>query len=281
MPRLYLDDRFPEVRKGNPKGIKDWDDLIDPAWRSSRPIRKTSGERALELSRRLGLRAECSLRLYADKAKAIRRRSLQERPGAGYRGARLQPHVTFVERGVGDVLLAWESEAFPGAAPFKQGQVRDRLAAALDPGRAASSPSSIQLPIRKARGPWPKPDPRYWYTKEGQEIAARQFLSSPPPEIAKEYENSFAKVEFIAVDDVFGGWTKAQKELFGEGGVFDQIYKELTGRPNRGPWREHKHRRTAQRTLPGFGLTIGLTLTWLSVIVLIPLAGLFLKDAEN
>ena len=66
---------------------------------------------------------------------------------------------------------------------------------------------------------------RYWYSKEGQEIAARNSYRPRDPEIAKEYENSFAKVELFTVGDVFGGWTKAQKEHFGEGGIFDQIYK--------------------------------------------------------
>ena len=66
---------------------------------------------------------------------------------------------------------------------------------------------------------------KYWYTKEGQEIAARNSYRPRDSEIAKEYEKSFAKVELFTIDDVFGGWTKAQKEHFGEGGIFDQIYK--------------------------------------------------------
>ena len=66
---------------------------------------------------------------------------------------------------------------------------------------------------------------KYWYTKEGQEIAARNSYRPRDSEIAKEYEKSFAKVELFTIDDVFGGWTKAQKDHFGEGGIFDQIYK--------------------------------------------------------
>ena len=66
---------------------------------------------------------------------------------------------------------------------------------------------------------------RYWYSKEGQEIAARNSYRPRDPEIAKEYETSFAKVELFTIDNVFGGWTRAQKEHFGEGGIFDQIYK--------------------------------------------------------
>jgi len=66
---------------------------------------------------------------------------------------------------------------------------------------------------------------KYWYTKEGQEIAARNSYRPRDSEIAKEYEKSFAKVELFTIDNVFGGWTKAQKEHFGEGGIFDQIYK--------------------------------------------------------
>ena len=66
---------------------------------------------------------------------------------------------------------------------------------------------------------------KYWYTREGQEIAARNSYRPRDSEIAKEYEKSFAKVELFTIDDVFGGWTKAQKEHFAEGGIFDQIYK--------------------------------------------------------
>ena len=66
---------------------------------------------------------------------------------------------------------------------------------------------------------------RYWYTREGQRIAARNSYRPRDPEIAKEYETSFSKVELFTVDEVFGGWAKAQKDHFAEGGVFDQIYK--------------------------------------------------------
>jgi sulfate/thiosulfate transport system substrate-binding protein len=66
---------------------------------------------------------------------------------------------------------------------------------------------------------------KFWYTKDGQEIAARNFYRPRDPEVAKKYENAFAKVELFTIDDVFGGWTKAQKVHFSEGGVFDQIYK--------------------------------------------------------
>jgi sulfate transport system substrate-binding protein len=86
-----------------------------------------------------------------------------------------------------------------GAARIRQGQIRDRVAA------------EAYL--------------KYWYTKDGQEIAARNSYRPRDPEIAKEYEKSFAKVELFTIDDVFGGWTKAQKDHFGEGGIFDQIYK--------------------------------------------------------
>jgi sulfate transport system substrate-binding protein len=65
----------------------------------------------------------------------------------------------------------------------------------------------------------------YWYTKDGQEIAARNFYRPRDPEIATKYESAFAKVDLFTIDDVFGGWTRAQKEHFAEGGIFDQIYK--------------------------------------------------------
>ena len=66
---------------------------------------------------------------------------------------------------------------------------------------------------------------KYWYTKEGQEIAARNSYRPRDPEVAREFEGSFAKVELFTIDEMFGGWTEAQKEHFAEGGIFDQIYK--------------------------------------------------------
>ncbi|MGY4464978.1 sulfate/thiosulfate-binding protein [Bradyrhizobium sp. LB9.1b] len=132
--------------------------------------------------------------------------------------------MTFVERGVGDVLLAWENEAYLALKEFgpeKFEIVAPPLSILAEP------PVTIVDKVADKKGTRNAADAylQYWYTKEGQEIAARNFYRPRDPEIAKKYENSFAKVELFTIDDVFGGWTKAQKEHFADGGVFDQIYK--------------------------------------------------------
>jgi len=138
----------------------------------------------------------------------------------GARGAT----VTFVERGVGDVLLAWENEAYLALKEFgpeKFQIVAPPLSILAEPPVAIVDKVADKKGTRNAADAYLQ----YWYTKEGQEIAARNFYRPRDAEIAKKYENSFAKVELFTIDDVFGGWTKAQKEHFADGGIFDQIYK--------------------------------------------------------
>ena len=132
--------------------------------------------------------------------------------------------VTFVERGVGDVLLAWENEAFLAQREFG----KDKFEIVAPPlSILAEPPVAVVDKVADKKGTRAVAEAylKYWYTKEGQEIAARNSYRPRDTEIAKEYEKSFAKVELFTIDDVFGGWTKAQKEHFGEGGIFDQIYK--------------------------------------------------------
>ena len=132
--------------------------------------------------------------------------------------------VTFVERGVGDVLLAWENEAFLALREF--GPDKFEIVAPAQ-SILAEPPVAVVDTVADKKGTRAVAEAylKYWYTKEGQEIAARNSYRPRDPEIAKEYEKSFAKVELFTIDDVFGGWTKAQKEHFAEGGIFDQIYK--------------------------------------------------------
>jgi sulfate/thiosulfate-binding protein len=132
--------------------------------------------------------------------------------------------VTFVERGVGDVLLAWENEAFLAQREFG----KDRFEIVAPPlSILAEPPVTIVDKVADRKGTRAVAEAylKYWYTREGQEIAARNSYRPRDSEIAKEYEKSFAKVELFTIDDAFGGWTKAQKEHFAEGGIFDQIYK--------------------------------------------------------
>lgn len=208
------------VRKGNPKGIRDWDDLLKPGVAVITPNPKTSGGARWNYLAAWGF----AQKKYGsvDKAKDFIGKLYQQVPvlDTGARGAT----VTFVERGVGDVLLAWENEAYLALKEFgpeKFEIVAPPLSILAEP------PVAIVDKVANKKGTRNVADAylQYWYTKEGQEIAARNFYRPRDPEIAKKHENSFAKVELFTIDDVFGGWTKAQKEHFADGGVFDQIYK--------------------------------------------------------
>ena len=208
------------VRKGNPKGIKDWDDLIKPGVDVITPNPKTSGGARWNYLAAWGyaLRKQGS----ADKAKQFVAELFKHVPvlDTGARGST----VTFVERGVGDVLLAWENEAFLAQREFG----KDKFEIVAPPlSILAEPPLAIVDKVADRKGTRAVAEAylKYWYTREGQEIAARNSYRPRDGEIAKEYEKSFAKVELFSIDDVFGGWTKAQKEHFAEGGIFDQIYK--------------------------------------------------------
>jgi sulfate/thiosulfate-binding protein len=208
------------VRKGNPKGIKDWDDLVKKGVEVITPNPKTSGGARWNYLAAWGY----ALKKYGseDKAKAFVGNLFKNVPvlDTGARGST----VTFVERGVGDVLLAWENEAFLAIKEFG----KDKFEIVAPPlSILAEPPVAIVDTVVDKKGTRAAADAylKYWYTKEGQDIAARNSYRPRDPEVAKKYEASFAKVELFTIDDVFGGWTKAQKEHFAEGGVFDQIYK--------------------------------------------------------
>jgi len=208
------------VRKGNPKGVKDWDDLVKPGVAVITPNPKTSGGARWNYLAAWGY-AQKKFGS-ADRAKKFVADLYQNVPvlDTGARGST----VTFVERGVGDVLLAWENEAFLALREF--GPDKFEIVAPAQ-SILAEPPVAVVDTVADKKGTRAVAEAylKYWYTKEGQEIAARNSYRPRDPEIAKEYEKSFAKVELFTIDDVFGGWTKAQKEHFAEGGIFDQIYK--------------------------------------------------------
>ncbi|WP_420968564.1 sulfate ABC transporter substrate-binding protein [Bradyrhizobium sp. B120] len=208
------------VRKGNPKGIKDWDDLIKPGVAVITPNPKTSGGARWNYLAAWGYAQKKFGSV--DKTKKFVADLYQNVPvlDTGARGST----VTFVERGVGDVLLAWENEAFLALREF--GPDKFEIVAPAQ-SILAEPPVAVVDTVADKKGTRAVAEAylKYWYTKEGQEIAARNSYRPRDPEIAKEYEKSFAKVELFTIDDVFGGWTKAQKEHFAEGGIFDQIYK--------------------------------------------------------
>jgi sulfate/thiosulfate-binding protein len=208
------------VRKGNPKGIKDWDDLIKSGVSIITPNPKTSGGARWNYLAAWGY----ALKKFGtnDKAKQFVGDLYKNVPvlDTGARGST----VTFVERGVGDVLLAWENEAFLARREFG----KDKFEIVSPPlSILAEPPLSVVDAVADKKGTRAVAEAylKYWYTREGQEIAARNSYRPRDPEIAREYETSFAKVELFTIAEVFGGWTKAQKEHFAEGGVFDQIYK--------------------------------------------------------
>ena len=208
------------VRKGNPKQIKDWDDLIKKGVDVITPNPKTSGGARWNYLAAWGY-AEKKFGS-ADKAKQFVGDLFKHVPvlDTGARGST----VTFVERGVGDVLLAWENEAFLAQREFG----KDKFEIVAPPlSILAEPPVAIVDKVADKKGTRGVAEAylKYWYTREGQEIAARNSYRPRDTEIAREYEKSFAKVELFTIDDVFGGWTKAQKDHFAEGGIFDQIYK--------------------------------------------------------
>jgi sulfate/thiosulfate transport system substrate-binding protein len=208
------------VRKGNPKGIKDWDDLIKSGVSVITPNPKTSGGARWNYLAAWGY----ALKKFgsADQAKQFVGKLYGNVPvlDSGARGST----VTFVERGVGDVLLAWENEAFLAQREFGKDKFE-----IVSPPRSilAEPPVSVVDKVADSKGTRAVAEAylKYWYSREGQEIAARNSYRPRDLEIAKQYEDSFAKVELFTIDEVFGGWAKAQQEHFSEGGIFDQIYK--------------------------------------------------------
>lgn len=209
------------VRKGNPKGIKDWDDLVKPNVKVVTPNPKTSG------GARWNYLAAWAYSLEKNgpdeaKAKDFVKRLFKNVPvlDSGARGAT----ITFIKSNVGDVLLAWENEAHLalkeyGADKFEI--VTPSLSILAEP------PVAIVERNAKRNGTeaLAKAYLEFLYTEEGQEIAARNFYRPRSEKVAQKYASQFAKVKLITIDEVFGGWQKAQKLHFNEGGIFDEIVR--------------------------------------------------------
>jgi sulfate/thiosulfate-binding protein len=208
------------VRKGNPKAIKDWDDLAKSGVGVITPNPKTSGGARWNYLAAWGHALKKGQT--PEQAKAFVASVYKNVPvlDTGARGST----VTFVERGVGDVLLAWENEAYLALREFGA----NKFEVVVPPlSILAEPPITIVDKVVDKKGTREIADAylRFWYTKEGQEIAAKHAYRPRDVDVATKYEKSFAKVNLFTIDDVFGGWTKAQKEHFAEGGIFDQIYK--------------------------------------------------------
>jgi sulfate/thiosulfate transport system substrate-binding protein len=208
------------VRKGNPKGIKDWGDLIKPGVSVITANPKTSG------GARWGYLAGYGWALKQPggneaKAKDYVAKLFSNVPvlDSGARGST----VTFAERGVGDVLLAWENEAHLSIKEFGA----DKFDIVYPPlSILAEPPVTVVDKVVDKKGTREVAQAylEYLYTPEGQEIAARNFYRPTDEKVAAKYAKNFPKVNLFSIDDVFGGWAKAQKTHFADGGVFDQIY---------------------------------------------------------
>ncbi len=209
------------VRKGNPKKIKDWDDLIKPGIAVITPNPKTSG------GARWNYLAAWAYALKQNnnddsKAKQFVAKLFKNVPvlDTGARGAT----TTFVERGIGDVLLAWENEAFLAQkelGPDKFEIVVPSLSILAEPPVTVVDKVVDKRKTRAVATAYLE----YLYSEEGQEIAAKNYYRPTLESVAAKYEKSFPKVNLIKVDDVFGGWQKAQKTHFADGGTFDEIYQ--------------------------------------------------------
>ena len=209
------------VRKGNPKGIKDWGDLVKPGVAVITPNPKTSGGArwnylaawAYALKQPGGTEA---------KAREFVTGLYKNVPvlDSGARGST----TTFVQRGIGDVLLAWENEAFLADQGAGARQGRDRRAVAQHPGRAAGG-GGRQGRRQEGTRAVAEAYLEFLYTPEGQEIAAKNYYRPRLEAVARKYATSSRRSSWFTIDEVFGGWQKAQKTHFADGGVFDQIYQ--------------------------------------------------------
>lgn len=210
------------VRKGNPKNIKDWGDLIKPGVSVITPNPKTSGGARWNYLAAYGYALKQNNN-DDGKARDFVKKLFKNVPvlDSGARGAT----TTFVERGIGDVLLAWENEAFLAQkelGPDKFEIVVPSLSILAEP------PVTVVDKNAKRHGTQAVAEAylQYLYSEEGQEIAAKNYYRPTLESVAKKYEKQFPKVPLIKIDEVFGGWQKAQKTHFADGGVFDEIYQK-------------------------------------------------------
>ena len=207
------------VRKGNPKNIKDWDDLVKPGVKIVTPNPKTSGGARWNYLAAWGYALKKSGGDEA-KAKEFVKALFKNAPvlDTGARGST----VTFVERGIGDVLIAWENEAYLSVnelGPDKFDIITPSLSILAEPPVAVVDKVVDKRGTRAISEAYLK----FLYTPQGQEIAAKNYYRPRNEAVAAKFKDKFAPVELFTIDQVFGGWQKAQKTHFADGGVFDQI----------------------------------------------------------
>jgi sulfate/thiosulfate-binding protein len=209
------------VRKGNPKGIKDWDDLIKPGIAIVTPNPKTSGGARWNYLAAYGYALKQPGGTDA-KAREFVTRLFKNAPvlDTGARGST----TTFVQRGIGDVFISWENEALLAIKEFGA----DKLQIVVPSVTILAEPPVTwvdRVVKRKDTEAVAKAYLEYLYTDAGQEIAAKHFYRPRNATVAAKHAANFPQVPTFTVDEVFGGWGKAQATHFGSGGVFDQIFK--------------------------------------------------------
>lgn len=208
------------VRAGNPKGVKDWDDLAKPGVAVITPNPKTSGGArwnylaAWEYAKRQAGGSD-------EAGKAFVEKLFKNVPvlDSGARGAT----TTFVQRGIGDVFISWENEAYLAIKEFGADKfeiVTPSLSILAEPPVAVVD----KVVKKKGTAEVAKAYLEYLYSDEGQDIAGKHFYRPIDEKAAAKYAGQFAQVKLFTIDEAFGGWTKAQKDHFADGGSFDQIY---------------------------------------------------------
>jgi sulfate/thiosulfate-binding protein len=208
------------VRKGNPKGIKDWSDLIKPGIQVITPNPKTSGGArwnylaAWHYAKAQGGGDDAQARDFV--AALFKNVPVLD---SGARGST----TTFMERGIGDVLLTWENEAYLALA-----EAKDKVELVAPPMSILAEPSVAvvdEVVDKRGTRDVARAYLEYLYSPEGQEIAAKHHYRPRDKAVAAKHANAFAPVTLFTIDEAFGGWDAAQKTHFADGGTFDQIYK--------------------------------------------------------
>lgn len=208
------------VRKGNPQGIKDWDDLVKPGVEVITPNPKTSGGARWNFLAAWAFAQQT----YGSEAKAqaFVEKLYKNVPvlDTGARGST----ITFVNNQIGDVLLAWENEAFlalkeQGGDQFEI--VAPSLSILAEPPVAVVDKNVDKKGSREVATAYLQ----YLYSEEGQRIAAKNFYRPRDAKVAAEYAKQFPQLKLVTIDQDFAGWKTAQPKFFNDGGIFDQIYQ--------------------------------------------------------